>query len=146
MVLDCFHDASDQARSDATLRLMLEALTQADELYLRDHPETPELYDSGVVYHEEPEGAEDWQDIPTSLRLGWADCEDLACWRAAELRVRYGIPAVADFTKDVLSDGRTLYHIVVRLPDGITLPDGSKTFSVGAKGFTEDPSRQTGMI
>lgn len=146
MVLDCFHGPADASRSDATLRIMLDALTQADVLYLREHPETPAVYDSGVVYHEEPEGAEDWQDIPTCLRLGWADCEDLACWQAAELIVRHGIDAWADFTKQVLADGRVLYHIIVRLPDGVQLPDGTVTTSFGGKTWTLDPSRQTGMV
>lgn len=146
MVLDCFHGADDAERSDATLRIMLAALFEADRLYLLDHPECPDLYDSGVEYVEEPEGAEDWQDIPTSLRMGIADCEDLACWLAAELDVRHGIAARPDFTKQVLGDGRVLYHIIVRLPDGVPLPDGSLTYSIGGKSFVMDPSRQCGMV
>jgi hypothetical protein len=273
MVLDCFHGPRDAERSDATLRIMLMALYWADRLYLREHPETPDLYDSGVVYQEEPEGAEDWQDIPTCLRLGFGDCiplntalllesgeritlgeltprdrifdgenfvnviqccttgvkptlearvsgggmlylspehrvfrsdgretlvgdlqigdkllgesgsartvetlrkfvpqicgdlttesgrvflpdvgvvvhncEDLACWQAAELAERYGIDALPDYTKQVLGDGRVLYHIIVRLPDGVSLPDGTVTTSFGARGFTLDPSRQCGMV
>ena len=127
-VVDLFK-RGEQPLSDASLNVMLLALMAIDELYLKAHPETPLLYSSGVVYQEEPPGAEDWQDIPTCLKLRWGDCEDLACWRAAELRVRYGIAAVPFFTRQVKSDGSTLYHIMVRLPDG----------------RTEDPSRQLGM-
>lgn len=114
---------------ETTLRVLLDALTVRDIAYLRRHPDAPMLYESGVVYQEEPPGAEDWQDIPTSLKLGWADCEDLAAWRAAELVVRHGVDARPDFTCDVRSDGSRLYHIFVRLPDG----------------RTEDPSRELGM-
>jgi hypothetical protein len=146
MVLDCFHGASDAAMSDAILAVMLEALFQADRIWLQHHPETPDLYDSGVRYVEEPEGAEDWQDISTCLRMGIADCEDLACWLAAELDVRYGVPARPAFEKQVLADGRVLYHIIVRLPDGMPLPDGRTTFSIGGKSFMLDPSRQCGMV
>jgi hypothetical protein len=145
-VLDCFHGKRDAQRSDETLRVCLDALTTIDRLYLRAHPETPSIYDSGVQYVEEPDGAEDWQDVPTCLRMGIADCEDLACWLAAELIERHGLDVKADFTKQVLPDGRTLYHIVVRLPDGITLPDGQTTFSVGAQSFIMDPSRMLGMV
>lgn len=127
-VVDLFK-RGEQSLSDASLNVMLLALTAIDELYLRAHPETPSIYASGVVYQEEPPGAEDWQDIPTCLKLRWGDCEDLACWRSAELRVRHGIHAVPYFTKQVKSDGSTLYHIMVRLPNGMS----------------EDPSRQLGM-
>jgi len=247
------------AIADLVLRRLLQALFECDVLYLRANPGTPMLYESGVVYQEEPPGAEDWQDIPTSLALGWGDClpldtplaladsdeivplrrvregdrvlgfdgepvvvrkvavtgvkpvltfhlsnanlldctpnhrlfrssgeevrardvrvgdrlptlrgrgetvveridagcdqlvgcvetstgrlylpgsdvragqcEDLACWRAAELVVRHGIQARPDFTCDARGDGSRLYHIVVRLPDG----------------RIEDPSRNLGM-
>ena len=78
--------------------------------------------------------------------MGFGDCEDLACWLAAELDVRYGIAARPDFTKQTLADGRVLYHIIVRLPDGVTLPDGTRTHSIGGQSFMMDPSRQCGMV
>ena len=129
-VVDLFNakDAKTRARSDKALEILLEALTRIDEMYLRDHPDTPLLYQSGVVYMEEPPGAEDWQDIPVSRALRWADCEDLACWRAAELRVR-GVKAKPIFTRETQADGTQLFHIQVQLPDG----------------SVEDPSRQLGM-
>jgi hypothetical protein len=146
MVLDCFHGGGDEARSDATLGIMLNALFEHDRLYLLEHPETPSIYDAGVEYVEEPEGCEDWQDVPTCLRLGIGDCEDFACWLAAELDVRHGIAARPAFTKQTMQNGQVLYHIVVRLPDGVTLPDGTVTTSIGAQGFTMDPSRMLGMV
>lgn len=57
------------------------------------------------------------------------NCEDLACWRAAELRVRFGVQATPTFTYKVRANGSYLYHITVRLPDG----------------RIEDPSRRLGM-
>lgn len=100
------------------LQILLEALTRLDQRFLREHPTTPLLYESGVRYQEEPPGAEDWQDIPTCLAFGYGDCEDLACWRAAEYRERFGIAANPCFTCEVQADGARLYHIMVELPDG----------------------------
>lgn len=57
------------------------------------------------------------------------NCEDLACWRVAELRVRFGIGARPTYTSQVRPDGSYLYHILVELPDG----------------SIEDPSRNLGM-
>lgn len=99
------------------LAILLECLTRLGQRYLRDNPGTPSLYKSGVVYQEEPPGAEDWQDIPTSIQLQTADCEDLACWRAAELR-EAGVGADPTFTCEVQADGSRLYHIMVKHPDG----------------------------
>ena len=87
------------------------------------------LYDSGVRYMEEPPGQEDWQDIPTCLKMRAGDCEDLAWWRVAELRVRYGIQAQPTFKCMQRPNGGMLYHIQVQLPDG----------------RKEDPSRVLGM-
>lgn len=113
----------------AMLDILLDALTRIDMVWLLRHPETPGVYQSGVRYQEEPPGAEDWADIPTCLALGWADCEDLACWRAAELRVRHGVEAKAFAECQMQPDGSRLYHIMVSLPDG----------------SVECPSRELGM-
>lgn len=93
----------------------------------------PKLYDSGVRYIAEPEGAEDWLDILSALRQLRdpklpVDCEDLACWRAAELQME-GIEAHPVFLWRRMPDGSHLYHIVVRYPDG----------------RIEDPSKRLGM-
>jgi len=121
----------DQERelSHKALTVLLRTLMAIDVLILRANPTFPLLYQSGVRYEEEPVGQEDWQDAPTTLRMGFGDCEDLACWRAAELRVRYGIDAWPTFTYKVRNNGAYLYHITVRHPDG----------------QSEDPSRQLGM-
>lgn len=77
--------------------------------------------------------------MPTCLAMGTADCEDLACWRAAELNIRYGIPAVPFFREQKLPDGKYLYHILVKWPPGVY---GDKSYP---EGYVEDPSRIKGM-
>lgn len=128
-VLDLFKGAEDEDLSHATLNVLLDALTAIDALYLERHPETPRLYESGIRYMEEPPGQEEWQDVPTSLRMGKADCEDVATWRAAELALRDGQDARPTFRRSKRWDGATLYHIVTLRQDGMV----------------EDPSRALGM-
>lgn len=127
--LDLFNGPKERPLSHATLDVMLEMLVKIDSLYLLYHPETPRLYQSGVRYMEEPPGQEDWQDIPTTISMGIGDCEDFACWRAAELNVRDGIPARAVFQEQRRKDGGYLFHILVQHPNG----------------QIEDPSRILGM-
>lgn len=128
-VVDLFKGAEEMPASHAALKAMLWALTMIDVAELKAHPEIPPLYESGVRYEEEPPGQEDWQDILTCLKLKIGDCEDLACWRAAELRARYGVAAEPTFNYKVRRGGGYLYHIQVRHPDG----------------RIEDPSRVLGM-
>jgi hypothetical protein len=110
------------------LETMVEALVAANMAYLEAFPRTPLLYESGVRYLEEPRGRDDWQDIPETLaRDKTGDCEDLAAWRIAELRMHgeSARPAVrASVIRGVLT-----YHIRVRRADG----------------SIEDPSRELGM-
>jgi hypothetical protein len=116
--------------SASTLAILLEALVGIDCEYLQAHPETPWLYDSGVRYREEPAGEERWQSIPISIERRTADCEDLATWRVAELRVRLGEPATCATLRQVdRRTGRVVWHITVRR----------------ANGEPEDPSKKLGM-
>ena len=125
--LRAFESLSDDAKHTALAQL-LEALAGVNEAWLREHPWAPSLYESGVRYEEEPEGRDDWQDIPETLALRVGDCEDLGCWRIAELRTRvreYARP----FVKRSVVGARTIYHVAVRRADG----------------RLEDPSRILGM-
>mgnify|MGYP000875808724 CR=1 FL=1 len=128
-VVDLFHGSMQQALGlgHRALHRMLGTLVEIDCDYLRAHPEVPPLYESGVRYQVEPKGKEDWQDIPTCLKLGVGDCEDLACWRCAELIVRGRVDAKPTFLWKKIPGG-TLYHIQVLTAQGI-----------------EDPSRVLGM-
>ena len=123
--LDLFNGPENRAASFEALEVMLRNLVEIDMIHLRHHPQTPWLYQSGVRYMEEPPGQEDWNDIPTILKLGISDCEDIAAWRVAELRVRQGIDAKPIFRTFPRPDGGVLYHIQVQYPDG-TIEDPSK--------------------
>ena len=113
------------------LEILLRALTEIDCLILKADRSIPPLYRSGVVYKREAIGQEDWCDLSEVLNLGFGDCEDLACWRAAELIVRHGIAArpIVRGPKR-LRNGVMMYHIQVQLPDG-SIEDPSKKLGMG---------------
>jgi hypothetical protein len=127
-------DILDDKTKFVVMDCLLEGLITANVAYLIARPGTPMLYASGVHYLGEPDGRDEWQDIPDTIARGHGDCEDLACWRIAELRVRGGERnAVPNITVDLLPDskGRQIvtYHIRVKHQDG----------------QIEDPSRVLGM-
>jgi hypothetical protein len=124
-------DVIDNGAKGRVLELLLEALIAADIEYLRVCPSTPSLYDSGVVYEEEPGERDNWQDIPETLGLGNGDCEDLGCWRIAELRFRAEERATPFITWREVGD-RTVYHIAVRRSDG-TVEDPSRLLGMGMR-------------
>lgn len=94
----------DQVWSQMRMLWMMEALCRVNQTHLRQFNEFknrglvehgyPSVYRSGLHYETE-KGTEIWPDIP-SLLMGtmgkgvypgpWGDCEDLACYRVAELR------------------------------------------------------------
>jgi hypothetical protein len=130
--VDLFNGAADLTDSESFIRDALYLLLSRDITFLKSHPNAPMLYRTGLRYREEPRGEENWRDIPTCLRegdRGNPDCEDLSCWRAAEVNVRYGILAVPIFSHRTLANGDVVYHIRVQYPNG----------------HIEDPSRVLGM-
>ena len=117
-------------RSSRDLKLALDALTRANVNILRSNRSFPPLYASGVRYSRENALArkglrqfERWQTVPIAYKTKLADCEDLACWRAAEL-ILQGERARAIPIRNSLG-----WHIVVRRGNG----------------RIEDPSRRLGM-
>lgn len=134
--LDLFNGESDLELSYKALQNILISFTQIDIEWLRAFPgRFPLIYKSGVKYLPEHDGDEVFKDIPTCLKPDpkygnqlVSDCEDLSCWRAAELNVIYGVKAIPTFTHRVIN-GKYIYHVVVRYPNGII----------------EDPSRVLGM-
>jgi len=114
--------------SEDILKHLLEVIAAANMEYLRCHPNTPSIYRAGVGYCREPKGIEYFQSIPSVMKTGCADCEDLAAWRVAELRFR-GEPAGFAIKKMEKDNGFLLYHIQVRRADG----------------RIEDPSKALGM-
>lgn len=108
----------------------LEALTRINEDWLRANPDAPDLYSSGVRYAVEPTGYELWDPTALLLARGAGDCDDLACARAAELRVREGdTGARADCYPSAIRNGRRTWHAIV----------------VRGDGTVEDPSARLGM-
>jgi len=123
---DLFSTEADRKRSECVLRLLLAALVETNIDYLRRHPGTPSIYTAGVRYRRE-EGTEEWKAIPDVIRDRSGDCEDLASWRVAELRIK-GIDA-RPFLRYRTAGGFSLYHVLLQLPGG----------------KFEDPSRKLGM-
>lgn len=115
-------DSSRLANARA-LRCLLECMVELDIAYLRDNPNTPDIYSAGVVY----DRTTDWEPISGVLLRGYGDCKSLAPWLVAQYR-RAGVPC------------RPVFRFVDQ-------PDGSKAFHIlvqTARGY-EDPSRMLGM-
>jgi len=110
------------------IKPVLDALVAVNRLFIRSH-HVPALYESGVRYQQEPPDGrpEEFAAIPLILSRGWADCDDLAPWRVAELQ-EAGERATIRITWRRNGE-RRLYHVVVRRGDG----------------RIEDPSRLLGM-
>ena len=73
-------------------------------------------------------GGEHFREIPRIIEHGGGDCDNVASWRAAELR-ELGVNAKPYITWRQRPDGGTTYHVIVRWPDG----------------SSEDPSLLLGM-
>lgn len=101
------------------IKPLLEASVVINRRYLRAFPQTPPIYQAGVVYQNEPpdQGFEDFAVIPAMLKRGWGDCDDLAPWRVAELQERGENARIRIQWKKLPGKGK-LYHIVVRRGDG----------------------------
>lgn len=104
------------------LEALAEGLVRLDEWYLEtalDHGiELPALYESGIVYRREPPGREWWEtanDLHSIASLRSGDCEDLAAFRAAELRVFEGDE---DARVKVIRTKRGTFHAIVERGDG----------------------------
>ena len=117
----------DRKNSEKTLLWLLNALVQTNREELKTN-KIPPLYKSGVRYERE-EQTEIWKDCVNILRDGFGDCEDLACWRVAELQnngkkarpyIRYRVHP---------QTGMYIYHVMVQR----------------ANGKLEDPSALLGM-
>ncbi len=100
---------------------------------IRRH-QLPPVYKAGVRYRREKcvdvecsQRFEDWQVPSVVMQLGWGDCEDLAAWRAAELRLQ------GEKARAVPRSVRPgLVHIVVRRGNG-KIEDPSRILGMGKK-------------
>ena len=126
---------NSSAEGQLAMDTLAESLVQINEQWLRMHPETPDLYDSGVYYDLREDVQRPWQSIPRLYRMGRGDCEDIAAARTAELRVRHGVNARMcnqhwDRSWDASVEGGWGTHWLVCLPDG-TVEDPSSKLSRG---------------
>jgi len=111
--------------SERALLWLLESLVQVNIIELRKN-KLPPLYKAGVRYEREID-TEIWRDVVTVYDDGFGDCEDLACWRVAELR-NQGKKASARLSWRKQGD-MLIYHVTV----------------LRANGRIEDPSVKLGM-
>jgi hypothetical protein len=74
-------------------------------------------------------GGERFRDVGRIIEKGVVDCDNLSCWRAAELR-QAGIKASPYITWRRRFDGGYTYHVLVRWPDN-TLEDPSLLLGMG---------------
>lgn len=162
--LSLFNEEKDRQNSQKRILALLQALTYSNQLYLRNNPGTPLIYESGIKYkvpqqfekddtsevgilrqYLESQGApqqvwqalyginskvggEQFRDVARIIENGGGDCDNVASWRAAELR-ELGIRAQPYITWRRRPDGGMTYHVIVRWPDG----------------SSEDPSLLLGM-
>ena len=132
-------NASNRELASQDLRALLDCLTRVCANYFRRNPHAPSIYTCGVRYRREPredvqrvgwvEGKEDWQSPAETLRRGFGDCEDLACYQAAWYQVMQGKRSFAQFYWKNRPDGGATYHIIIQHPNG----------------SHEDPSARLGM-
>ena len=110
------------------LRALLDCLIDLNASYLKYHPNTPKLYQSGVRY----ERVNEWLPIPALYNLGVGDCKSLACALIAEYR-KAGIPCEPAF-RWVVRKGEPKvvrdFHILVEVETG--WEDPSKVLGMGA--------------
>lgn len=131
--------AEGAAKAPRALAFMLDMLTRWNAELMRDRAASgqpvPSVYAAGVRYQRENYAGvhpEDWRDCLEVIRRGGGDCEDLAAYRAAELRVSGDQNARCMFIERARPDGGRLFHIVVMRGDG-TLEDPSRALGMNAE-------------
>jgi len=115
----------DMPPNAATFAALLEGFVRVNQWLLAYHSHIPPIYKSGVRYQRE-QGTEIWKPAPRVFADRVGDCEDLAAWRAAELRQagEEGARAVA-----IHHPNSRLWHAVVEREDG-TIEDPSKALGM----------------
>jgi hypothetical protein len=99
----------------ATFAALLEGFVRLNQWMLTHHSQVPPLYQAGVRYQRE-DGTEIWKPAPRVFSDRFGDCEDLAAWRAAELRLAGEMDARAIAIR--LRSGSRVWHAVVQRASG----------------------------
>jgi len=137
------HDLQSYRDERVPLMFLYGAMTATNAAWLAQHPEAPYLLRSGVVYARETalDGpAEVLRDIPSVMRDGWGDCDDLACWAAAELQVRARVMA---WPWLVSGGSAAKWHVVVREVRSGRLHDPSASLGMRNKHHPRHGKRRT---
>ncbi len=116
-----------------------EGLVRANLALMQQRHGAPKLYGGRVRYRREPAGQERWDTWPEVLARGYGDCEDLAAWRAAELRYTGADPGAS---VAVIRTGPSTMHAVVRRTGG-RIEDPSKRLGMGAHELGAAPMTRT---
>ena len=99
----------------AAVEALLEGFVRACQVIIESGLAPLDPRDADVRYQLEGPGEEDWKLPQNVIRDGWGDCEDLAGWRAAGLRVS-GEDPMAKVV--VVKTGVGKLHAVVQRGDG----------------------------
>lgn len=125
---------ANRDEKEAILNAALESVTQADLAQLaRGAPTAREGIARGVRWKPEPPGDEHFDLAGTVLKRGWGDCDDLAPWHAASLRLTGEDPEAYAFVRP---SGPNRWHAVVQRSDG-RVDDPSKAAGMGSVGGDE---------
>jgi len=120
------------------LEAALEATTIANEQMIRagEVPPIEHAISKGLRWRPEPyTDGEHFDLAPVAVKRGWADCDDLAPYLAAEMRA-HGVNAIPR----VYKSGKDRWHVVVEDEDGRIL-DPSRWAGMGSR-----PQGVVGMI
>ncbi len=119
-VPNVFYPGANPRNNAAALRILMAGLTEIDRLWMREHPDTVPLYESGVFYKR----TNLWESIPALYARGFGDCKSLTAAYVAQSAT----PAQPVYRFNPRSDKGNDYHILVQ----------------GIHGY-EDPSKVLGM-
>ena len=129
-ILHAFTPQSNDVENALALRALLDCMIEMNKGYLRLHPETPGLYQSGVKYARTTL----WEPIPALYARRMGDCKSLACARVAELQMKR-VPCEAVFRFYTHPNGVKDFHILVQTPKG--WEDPSKKCGMGTNEFSK---------
>ncbi len=115
-----FQEESTRPQAEVAYLVLLEKLVLHDMDYLATRPDTPPVYESGVVARTYSLMEEhDFVDIPTALERKTACVDAIAAWRCAELR-RQGKDAKIFLITRSMPSGGAWICLKILLPDGTT--------------------------